>query len=105
MSVHLLSIYINELDNRIEDTLLHLQMTKQEETAWTKDKVRFQNKHDKLQNSVANVRTYTHSRILCYVNDLDQVVKGGGFEKDTRVRVSLQVEYKTCLLQKAKSPY
>lgn len=50
MSVHLLSIYINELDNRIEDTLLlRLHMTKLGETAWTKDKVRFQNEHNKLQ--------------------------------------------------------
>jgi len=50
MSVHLLSISINELDNRIEDTLLLcLQMMKLGETAWTKDKVKFQNEHDKLQ--------------------------------------------------------
>lgn len=43
MSVHLLSIYIIELDGRIEDKfLLHLQMTGLGETAWTKDEVKFQ---------------------------------------------------------------
>lgn len=52
MSVHLLSIYINELDNRTEDTLLlHLQMMKLGENAWTKNKVRFQNEHDNCKDS------------------------------------------------------
>ena len=40
------------------------------------------------QNSVvASARMYMHSRILCYANDLEQLVKGGGFEKDVRVIV------------------
>lgn len=53
MYVHLLSVYINELDNTIEDVpLLYLQMMKLAETAWTKDKVGFQNNHDKLQRLV-----------------------------------------------------
>lgn len=28
-----------------------------------------------------------HSKILCYANDLEQLVKGGGFEKDVRIIV------------------
>lgn len=50
MYVHLLSGYINELDNTIEDILLfYLQMMKLGETAQTKDKMGFLNDHDKLQ--------------------------------------------------------
>lgn len=49
MYVHLLSVYINELDNTIEDVLLlYLQTMTLEETAWTKDRVQFQKDNDKL---------------------------------------------------------
>lgn len=48
--MYLLSIYINEMDNTVEDVLLlYLQMMTLGETARTKDKVGFQNDHDKLQ--------------------------------------------------------